>query len=65
MEWAAIKRERRLRQVREREQQIRAQAQAEREAEWIEWAANGKDPDKMPSVVNPIEVQTTTKTSKK
>ena len=25
-----------------------------REAEWIEWAENGKDPEKMPSKVNPV-----------
>lgn len=33
----------------------RAEGKAERDAEWIEWAANGKDPDKMPSIVNPVK----------
>ena len=32
-----------------------AKQTAERDAEWIEWATNGKDPDKMPSVVNPVD----------
>ena len=27
-----------------------------REAEWIEWAENGRDPDKMPSKVNPVNL---------
>ena len=31
----------------------RAEGMAARDAEWIEWAANGKDPDTMPSKVNP------------
>ena len=33
----------------------KAEGKAERDAEWIEWAANGKDPDKMPSKINPIK----------
>ncbi|RKU07544.1 hypothetical protein C6501_17400 [Candidatus Poribacteria bacterium] len=33
----------------------KAEGKAERDAEWIEWAANGKDPDKMPSIVNPVK----------
>lgn len=33
----------------------RVEGKAERDAEWIEWAKNGKDPEKMPSVVNPVE----------
>ena len=32
----------------------RAEGRAARDAEWIEWAANGKDPDTMPSKVNPV-----------
>ena len=32
---------------------IRAESKAERDAEWIEWAENGRDPNKMPSVINP------------
>lgn len=55
MEWAAIKRQRRLRQEREFKEQLRAEGKAERDAEWIEWAANGKDPDKMPSKINPVK----------
>ncbi len=30
---------------------IRAEGKAERDAEWIEWAENGRDPNKMPSVI--------------
>ena len=33
----------------------KAEGKAERDAEWIEWAKNGADPDKMPPVVNPVE----------
>ena len=43
----------------EHEEQIRAEGKAEGKAErdalWIEWAENGKDPDKMPSQINPIK----------
>ena len=39
---------------RERERKIRVEVQLERDAEWIEWAANGKDPNKMPSKINPV-----------
>ena len=38
---------------------------AKREALWIEWAENGKDPDKMPSKVDPIEVETKIRKSEK
>lgn len=38
---------------------------AERDALWIEWAENGKDPDKMPSKVNPINTEITEKDSSK
>lgn len=38
---------------------------AERDALWIEWAENGKDPDKMPSKVNPINKEITKKDSSK
>ena len=34
---------------------LKAEGKAERDAEWIEWAKNGKDPDKMPSVANPVK----------
>ena len=33
----------------------KAEGKVERDAEWIEWAKNGKDPDKMPSVANPVK----------
>ena len=33
----------------------REEGKTERDAEWIEWAKNGKDPKKMPSVVNPVK----------
>ena len=33
----------------------KAEGKAERDAEWIEWAENGRDPDKMPSVINPTK----------
>ena len=38
---------------------------AKREALWIEWAENGKESDKMPSKVDPIEGETIIKTSEK
>ena len=31
----------------------KAEGKAERDAEWIEWTENGRDPNKMPSVINP------------
>ena len=31
------------------------EGKVERDAEWIEWANNGKDPEKMPSKINPIQ----------
>lgn len=33
----------------------KAEGKAERDAEWIEWAENGRDPNKMPSVINPTK----------
>ena len=33
----------------------RVEGKAERDSEWIEWATNGKDPDKMPSKINPVK----------
>ena len=35
-----------------------AEGKSERDTEWIEWAENGKDPDKMPSKVNPVTTTT-------
>ena len=32
----------------------KAEGMAARDAEWIEWAENGKNPDEMPSKVNPV-----------
>lgn len=45
------------RQLKKAKKQAAKQAKltVERDAEWIEWATNGKDPDKMPSVVNPVD----------
>jgi len=36
-------------------QEGRQEGMNERDAEWLEWIENGKDPDKIPSKVNPIE----------
>ena len=36
----------------------RAEGMAKRDAEWMEWAENGKDPDKMPSKINPVNTKT-------
>ena len=36
----------------------KAEGMAARDAEWIEWAANGKNPDTMPSKINPITTTT-------
>ena len=36
----------------------KVEGKAERDAEWIEWAENGKDPDKMPSKINPVTTTT-------
>lgn len=33
----------------------RAQGRAKEQKGWIEWAENGKDPDKMPSKIDPIK----------
>ena len=43
-----------LRQERYREEG-KAKGRAERDAEWIAWAENGSEQDKMPSVVNPVK----------
>ncbi|RKU28915.1 hypothetical protein C6499_09545 [Candidatus Poribacteria bacterium] len=36
-------------------EKLKAEGRAERDAEWIEWAKNGKNPDEMPSKVNPVQ----------
>jgi len=36
----------------------KAEGMAARDAEWIEWAANGKNPDTMPSKINPVTTTT-------
>jgi len=38
-----------------RDKRLKAEAKAERDLEWIEWSKNGKDPDKMPSKINPVD----------
>ena len=38
--------------------QGKIEGKAERDAEWIEWAANGKNPDTMPSKINPVTTTT-------
>ena len=36
----------------------RAKGMAKRDAEWMEWVANGEDPDKMPHKINPVNTKT-------
>ncbi len=44
--------------VEELKDEDRKEGKAERDAEWIEWALNGGDLNKMLSVVNPVESAT-------
>ncbi len=43
----------------------KAEGIVERDALWIEWEKNGRDPDKMPSKLYPIEAEKTKKNEKK
>ena len=45
-------------------EKIKQQAKAERDLQWIHWAENVKDPDKMPSQVDPVNVSDNKKPSK-
>lgn len=40
---------------RKQREKFRDEGKVERDKEWIEWAKNGKEPNKMPSKINPIE----------
>ena len=45
--------------------QGKVEGKVERDAEWIEWAKNGEDPDKMPSKINPVTTSADNKAESK